>query len=125
MRYAGLCEQRGSGVDRALAEIERASLPPPLIQAVEGSTTVTVFMHKPFAELSAEDRIRACYQHACLMYERSDFMSNSSLRERFGLSTRQYPQVSNVIRDAREAGRIRPLNDDQPNRVARYVPYWA
>lgn len=125
MREAGLCEERGSGVDRALAEVEKASLPPPLIQAVEGSTIVTVFTHKPFAELSAEDRIRACYQHACLKYEQSDYMNNGSLRGRFGLSQRQYPQVSNVIRDAIDAGRIRPLNEDQPNRVARYVPYWA
>lgn len=125
MRAAGLCEQRGSGVDRALAEIEKESLPPPLIQAVEGSTSVTVFMNKRFAELSTEDRVRACYQHACLRYERSDNMSNGSLRSRFGLKPAQYPQVSIVIRDAIDAGRIRPLAEDQPNRNARYVPYWA
>lgn len=125
MRHAGLCEQRGSGVDRALREIERASLPPPLIQTVEGSTVVTVFMKKPFAQLTTEERVRACYQHACLKYEQNDYMSNGSLRLRFGLSDKQYPQVSNVIRDAIDAGRIRPLNDGQANKLARYVPYWA
>ena len=125
MRSAGLCEELGSGVDRALREIEKASLPPPLIQAVEGSTMITIFLNKPFAEQTAEDRIRACYQHACLRYEQGDYMSNASLRIRFGLAERQYPQVSRVIQDAIEAGRIRPLNDDQANRNARYVPYWA
>ena len=125
MRAAGLCEERGSGVDRALSEIERASLPPPLIQSVEGSTIVTVFKRRPFSELSAEDRIRACYQHACLRHEAGDRMSNMSLRTRFGLNSTQTSQVSVVIREAIAAGRIRPLNMDQPNRVARYVPYWA
>lgn len=125
MRNAGLCERRGSGVDRALMEIEKESLPPPYIQTVEGSTSVTVFMFRRFAELSADERVRACYQHACLRYERSDYMSNGSLRARFGLKQGQYPQVSNVIRDAIDAGKIRPLADDQPNRNARYVPYWA
>lgn len=125
MREAGLCERRGSGVDRALVEIEKELLPPPLIQAIEGSTSVTVFMNKRFAELTAEERVRACYQHACLRYERSDYMSNGSLRSRFGLRPAQYPQVSNVIKDAIDAGKIRPLATDQPNRNARYVPYWA
>ena len=125
MRDAGLCEERGSGVDRALSEIEKASLPPPLIQTVEGSTIITIFTRRPFTALSAEDRVRACYQHACLRYEAGNYMSNMTLRERFGLSQKQYSQVSVVIRDAIDAGRVRALNADQPNRVAQYVPYWA
>lgn len=125
MRSAGLCEQRGSGVDRALREIERASLPPPLIQAVEGSTIVTMFMAKTFAQLTVDERVRACYQHACLMYESGDFMGNGSLRVRFGLGEKQYPQVSEVLANAIDAGRIRPLNEGQANRIAKYVPYWA
>jgi predicted HTH transcriptional regulator len=125
MREAGFCEERGSGVDRAIREIERASLPPPLIEAVEGSTVVTVFMPRRFAEMTPDERIRACFQHACLKYEQGEPMSNASLRERFGLSQKQYPQVSNVIRDAAEAGRIRPLSEEQGNRNARYVPFYA
>jgi predicted HTH transcriptional regulator len=125
MRDAGLCEERGSGVDRALIEIEKAALPPPLFQTVEGSTIVTVFMPKRFAEMTPDERIRACFQHACLGYERNDPMSNGSLRGRFGLPQTQYSQVSNVIRDAIDAGRIKPLDADQANRNARYVPWYA
>ena len=125
MRDAGFCEQRGSGVDRAIAAIEKAALPPPLIEDIENSTVVTVFMPRNFAGMSQEERIRACFQHACLKYEQGNPMSNGSLRERFGLSERQYPQVSNVIRDTIEAGRIKPLNADQANRNARYIPYFA
>ncbi len=125
MRDAGYCEERGSGVDRAIREIEKYALPPPLIEAVEGSTVVTVFMPRKFADMSPEERVRACFQHTCLCYERGAPMSNASLRERFGLSQKQYPQVSNVIRDAVDAGRIRPLNEDQGNRNARYVPFYV
>lgn len=125
MRDAGFCEERGSGVDRAISEIERTALPPPLIEAVEGSTVVTVFMARKFADMTSEERERACFQHACLTYEQGEPMSNASLRSRFGLSQKQYPQVSNVIRDAVEAGRIKPLSEDQANRNARYVPFYA
>lgn len=125
MRMAGLCELRGSGIDRAIRAIERAALPPPLFQAVEGSTIVTVFKDRSFAKLTPEERVRACYQHACLSYESGEAMSNGSLRERFGLSQKQYPQISNVIRDAVDAGRIVPQSEDQGKRYARYIPYWA
>ena len=125
MRDAGFCEQRGSGVDRAIREIEKAALPPPLIESIEGSTVVTLFMPRKFASMTGEERIRACFQHACLGYEHGEPMSNASLRGRFGLSPKQYPQVSLVIKDAIEAGRIRPLTEDQGNRNARYVPFYA
>lgn len=35
--------------------------------------------------MSKTDRVRACYQHCCLMYVSNRRMSNQSLRERFGL----------------------------------------
>lgn len=125
MRDCGYCEERGSGVDRAIREIEKAALPPPLIEAIEGSTVVTVFMPRRFSEMSAEERVRACFQHACLRYEQGDPMSNGTLRARFNLSQKQYPQVSNVIREAVDAGRIKPLSEDQGNRNAKYVPFYA
>ena len=117
-----MCEQRGSGVDRALEAIEAQNLPPPHWKVVEGSTVVTMFKEKPFASLSREDRMRGCFQHASLRMEANEPMSNASLRQRFGLSQRQYPQVSEIIRDCIEEGWIRPLTGDQSNRLARYVP---
>ena len=125
MRRLGLCEERGSGVDRALQEIEMRALPAPLFFEVSDSTVVTVFGPRPFAVMDKDDRIRACYQHAALKFEASDPMSNSTLRKRFGLSDKQYPQVSRVIADTIEAGLIRPLSEDQSNKSAKYVPFWA
>jgi ATP-dependent DNA helicase RecG len=125
MRRLGLCEERGSGIDRALSEIEKAALPPPLIQEIEDTTVVTLYGPKQFADMTSEERVRACYQHACLCFEKNEYMSNASLRVRLGLTDKQYPQVSLVIGDAREAKVIRPLDEDQAKRNARYVPYWA
>lgn len=125
MHDAGYCEQRGSGVDRAIQAIEKAALPPPLIESIEGSTVVTLFMRRRCANMTQEERIRACFQHACLMYENNDPMSNASLRSRLGLGEKQHPQVSAVIKDSIAAGRIKPLAENQGNRNAKYVPYYA
>jgi ATP-dependent DNA helicase RecG len=125
MRHAGLCEERGSGVDRAIKEIEKTAAPPPLFSMVEDSTSVTVFTTRRFADMTAEERIRACFQHAQVCLEANEPMSNASLRKRFGLPDKQISQVSIVIREAQDAGKIKPLNDDQANRNARYVPAYA
>ena len=125
MRRLGICEERGSGIDKVVASIERLALPPPLFRAAEGSTIVTLFAERPFARMGIDERIRACYQHACLRYAATDPMSNATLRVRLGLTDDQHPQASLVIRAAIEAGRIKPLATDQGRRNARYVPFWA
>lgn len=125
MRQLGLCEKRGSGIDRALTAIEEQALPPPSFDVIGDMTIVTMFRPRRFAEMSKDERIRACFQHACLGYEKGQYMSNASLRARFGLSDKQHSQVSVVIREAIAANRIRPLDEDQAKRNARYVPYWV
>lgn len=125
MRRLGICEERGSGIDKIVASIEQLALPPPLFRAAEGSTIVTLFGERPFARMGTDDRIRACYQHACLRYAAADEMSNATLRQRLGLTQPQYPQASLVIRAAIEAGRIKPLAEAQGRRNARYIPFWA
>jgi ATP-dependent DNA helicase RecG len=125
MRLAGLCEERGSGVDRAVKEIEKAALPPPLFATVEGATSVTTFMPRSFAQMTAEERVRACFQHAQVLHEANDSMNNASLRHRFGLPDKAISQVSIVIREAIDAGKIKPLHEDQAPKMARYVPSYA
>ena len=125
MRRLGFCEERGSGIDKIVASIEELTLPPVLFRAAAGSTVVTLFAERPFVRMGAEERVRACYQHACLRYAAANPMSNASLRDRLGLSQGQYPQASLVIRAAIDDGRIKPLADDQGRRNARYIPFWA
>jgi ATP-dependent DNA helicase RecG len=122
MRDARICEQRGSGVDRAVKEIERETLPAPLFVTHEGTTSVTIYKRRAFADMTPEERVRACFQHAQLKHEENQPMNNASLRHRFGLPDRAISQVTQVIRDAQDAGKIKPLDPNQGNKFAKYVP---
>lgn len=75
--------------------------------------------------MEQSDRVRACYFHACLRYVERDQMTNSSLRERFGIEERNSATVSRIIREALEAGMIKPFDPEQGRKYAKYVPFWA
>ena len=126
MRRMNICEERGSGVDRAIGCIEVYQLPAPDIQEDEDFTRVTLFAHQSYSEMGREDKVRACYQHACLLYVCREFMTNATLRKRLGIDDQNYPIASRIIGDTMKAGLIR-LHDPETrsNRSRRYVPYWA
>ncbi len=52
-------------------------------------------------------------------------MTNSSLRERFGIEAHNSATASRIIRDALEAKAIKPYDPDQSKKSARYLPIWA
>lgn len=126
MRRMNICEERGSGIDRAIGCIEVYQLPAPDFQADEDFMRVTLSAHRGYGEMGREDRVRACYQHACLRYVCRDFMTNATLRKRLGIDDQNYPMASRIIGDTMDAGLIR-LEDSgtRSNRNRRYVPYWA
>jgi predicted HTH transcriptional regulator len=126
MRRMGMCEELGSGIDRVLASIEIFQLPAPDFSVSDNSTRAKLFAHRAFAEMDRDERIRAAYQHAGLMYITERRMTNATLRVRFGLKDEEYTKASAVIRDALDSGVIAP--DDPENKAprhAKYVPYWA
>lgn len=125
MRTFGLCEERGGGLDKTLLEIENAHLPAPDFISSENSMRVVLFGPKAFAEMTKAEKIRACFYHCVLRWMTHDFMSNTSLRERFSLPQEEYQAVSAVIAEAIRLDRIAPADPDQGKRNARYVPYWA
>lgn len=49
--------------------------------------------------MNKDDRIRACYWHACLKYVSKEIISNTNLRERFGIVTQNSAIASRIIRD--------------------------
>lgn len=126
LRRVGICEERGSGVDKVVLQTEIYQLPAPLFEVTGDHTRVVLFSHKSFAEMDKSDRTRACYLHACLQYVQRKKMTNASLRERFGIQKKNISQVSRVISDAVDAELIRPYNPDSESRKhASYVPFWA
>ena len=125
MRQARICEERGSGIDKVVLEIESYHLPAPLFEVPPGSTRAVLFAHKDLANMDVEERIRACYLHACLKYVMRDFLTNASLRERFGIKQNNKAVASRRIREAMDAGMIKPFDENASRRMMKYVPYWA
>jgi predicted HTH transcriptional regulator len=125
MRRVGICEERGSGVDKVVFETEFYQLPAPIFEVVEGSTRAVLFAHKALKDMDQADRSRACYLHACLRYVERNPMTNSSLRDRFGISEENAAIVSRIIRDALAEKLIKPYDPEQGKKYAKYIPFWA
>ena len=127
MRRLGICEERGSGVDRALLQIEVQKLPAPKFEAGDDFCRIYLYARQPYATLDTETRLRACYQHASVQYViHNTPMSNASLRERLGIDESNYSIVSRVIKQALDANLIK-VHDrlSSSTRHRRYLPYWA
>jgi len=125
MRRFGICEERGSGIDRVIFNIELFQLPAPLFEVPEGFTRSVLFAHKPLSDMDKTERIRASYLHACLKRVMRDYLTNASLRERFGVEEKNKAAVSRYIREAVDAGMIKPFDDSASRKMMKYVPYWA
>jgi predicted HTH transcriptional regulator len=125
MRRLGVCEERGTGVDKVVAETEKHQLPAPLFETPEGFTRAVLFTHKALREMDRTERSRACYLHASLRYVERDVMTNSSLRARFGIQEQNSAFASRIIREAMEDGLVKHSDESQGRKHAKYIPFWA
>ena len=125
MRRFGICEERGSGIDKVITHVELFQLPAPLFESPSGFTRATLFAYKPLADMDKAERVRACYQHSCLRYVTKLPMSNTSIRERFGISKRNTAQASRILKDAVDEGAIVIRNPEVGTRNRTYLPFWA
>lgn len=125
MRRIGICEERGSGVDKVVFQTELYQLPAPSFEQVGENTRAVLFSPKPLTRMDQADRVRVCYLHACLRYVNRDFLTNSSIRERFGIEPDNKAMASRYIREALDAGAIRPFDADASRKLRKYVPSWA
>jgi predicted HTH transcriptional regulator len=108
MRRLGICEERGSGIDKVVSATEVLHLPAPNFRATDQRTIFTVYGPREFGDMDRDERIQACYLHCCLKWERTERMTNQSLRERFHIPQNKTYLVSGVIGAAIEAGKIKP-----------------
>jgi predicted HTH transcriptional regulator len=121
-----ICERRGSGVDRAIEALETALMPPPKFTKGEYFTRVFIYGRQKLSAMGKQDKIRACYQHCCLLHENNKEMTNQSVRERFEIDKNNYPIASRIINDTLAAGLIKIADPENVSRkFASYVPYYA
>ena len=66
LRRMDICEERGSGIDKVIAAVEEYQLPPPDFRTTTQHTIAVLLAPRAFADMDRRERIRACYQHACL-----------------------------------------------------------
>lgn len=126
MRRMNICEERGSGIDKTLFEIELHQLPAPDFRVTDHHTVALLFAAMPLDRMEKRDRIRACYLHACLKQVSNEAMTNESLRKRLDIADKDYPKASRIIREAIEANLVKPHDPDNRSRKhAKYLPFWA
>ncbi len=125
MRRFRICEERGSGIDKVIFQVELFQLPAPIFEVPDGFTRIVLFAHRPLSKMDKADRVRACYLHACLKWVMRDYLTNGSLRERFGVEEKNKAAVSRYIREAVEMGMIKPFDETASRKMMKYVPYWA
>lgn len=75
--------------------------------------------------MEREERIRACYLHACLKYVTKEYMTNASLRQRFGIDDKGISNISRVIRDTVDVELVRLKDPGTAPKHMKYVPFWA
>jgi len=125
MRRMHMCEEAGSGWDKAVRGCEEMGLPGPRIEKYDSSTKVTLFAKAKFLDMTIEDRVWACYLHASIMHLRNSRISNATLRARFKEEDLTKVQVSRLLSKTVEAGLIRVFDPNVGARGVTYVPFWA
>ena len=126
MRRLGICEEKGSGIDKVIFYNEVYQLPAPEILIQEKHTKVIMYSYKTLNQMDKNAKIRACYQHCCLRYVSNDKMTNQSLRDRFKIENKNAAIASRIIKEALIA---KVIKEDDPESNSRkykkYVPFWA
>jgi ATP-dependent DNA helicase RecG len=123
MRRMGMCEEQGSGLDKVFAEVELYQLPAPLLKASDSAMQVVLYGPRTFAEMSTDERVRACYWHTVLRYVSGDRMKNASLCDRLGIEKHNAAQATGVIKKTMENDLIKYADSDHPR--AGYYPWWG
>ena len=80
-----------------------------------------LFKDKKFDQMADDDKLNILFYHCCFKYSIEEYMTNSSLRSRFGLdnSKSSTDKITNLIKKAKNFGIIK----SGPSKS--YIPFWA
>lgn len=125
MRRLNMGEELGRGWDRMVISCELQQLPAPRIQIYQKSTKVSLFSQLDFTNIPVEDKLWSTYLHACIKFTVGESLTNTSLRERFGVPETSSGSVSRLIKEAINKKLIRPVDPNTVPRYMKYIPVWA
>lgn len=66
-------------MDKVIYNTELFQLPAINIQEQQHRTVITMYTYKQLSETDKDERIRACYQHACLKYVSNEKIDQSNI----------------------------------------------
>ena len=119
MHRMQFCEEKG--IEKAIESIEASQSAPPLFKESSGGLQVILYGSKNYAEMTTNERIRACYQHACMKQRTGKTMKNTTLKKRLGVA--HAAQASLVIKKTLNKGLIKPADSGRPR--SGYIPWWG
>lgn len=125
MRRMHICEEAGGGWDKAVLGCEGMHLAAPRLMLYDESVRVTISLKSDFAKMNIAERLWACYLHACVLFVEDRYLTNATLRDRFGLKEESSASISRLIKDALEKKMIKPFDPNTARRYMKYVPMWA
>lgn len=125
MRRLKMCEELGTGWDKITVACELQQLPAPKIDLYEENTKVTLYSEMSYSNIPPDDKLWACYLHACIKYIQGEYLTNSSVRKRFGLKESSSGSASRLIKEAVAKKYIKPLDPHTAPRYMKYIPIWA
>ena len=126
MHRCGICEERGSGYDKIIAATSSFAMLAPKVENQDNQfTKVIMYSRIPFEMTAKEDRIRTCYMLSCLSYITSKAITNTDVRNAFGLGEKEKYKSSRIIKDTLEAKLIKAVDPTTAPKYMRYVPFWA
>lgn len=125
MRLFGICEKRSSGIDNVIMALEEEGHAPVEYRMSKsvGETEAYLRGVKSYEDLRRELRELACRQHCALRYVQDNYMTNESLRKRFGLDEDKTNEISKLLQRMVGKGHIKLLaSDSNSKQCASYVP---
>lgn len=127
MRRVKLCEELGSGWDKIVESCEMEVLPVPTVYSDDNGTRVVLAAPTAYTDMSTDERLWNCYMHACFCFSKGGFLTNTSLRNRFGLerNNSNMVQMSYLIKEAKSRNLIKVVDETTSPRMFRYIPFWA
>jgi predicted HTH transcriptional regulator len=120
------CEKRGSGIRKAYKAIADQGLPAVRISRSELHTSVTMYPSKKLSEMTKNEKIETCFQHACLLHKDNKKLNNQAVRERFQIDRRNAAVASRIISDTLQTGLIKQSESSNGSKkFISYEPYYA
>ena len=93
MPRIGICDERGNGWAKVVAEVEFSQLSDLLVEVVGNNTLVVLIAPRPLMRTDKIERVRATSPYACLRHVNRQHVTNASLRKRFRIKDRAAQQL--------------------------------